>query len=70
MRLQIKHRYRHTDPDTGARVETRHHMTAEAAAASAMIDPELIADSRQQRYMPDNPNDPQFGPNFAKAPKR
>jgi hypothetical protein len=70
MHLLIKHRYRHTDPESGLRVETRHRMTAEAAAASSMIDPELIPESREQRYVPDNPNDPQFGPNFAKAPKR
>ncbi len=70
MKLLIKHRYRHTDPETGQRIETRHHMTEEAAAASTLIDPELIAESRQQRYVSDNPNDPQFGPLFAKAPKR
>lgn len=70
MKLQIKHRYRHTDPDTGQRIETRHRMTAEAAAASPMIDPEPIAESREALYVPDNPNDPQFGPNFSKAPKR
>ena len=70
VKLVIKHRYRHTAPDTGLRVETRHRMTAEAAAASTMIDPEPIAESREQRYVPDNPNDPQFGPLFSKAPKR
>jgi len=70
VKLLIKHRYRHTDPDTGQRVETRHHMTAESAAASPMIDPEPIVESREALYVPDNPNDPQFGPNFAKAPKR
>lgn len=70
MQLVVKHRYRHTDPESGLRVETRHRMTAEAAAASSMVDPELIPESREQRYVPDNPNDPQFGPHFAKAPKR
>jgi hypothetical protein len=70
VKLVIKHRYRHTDPDTGMRVETRHRMTAEAAAASAMIDPELIAESREERYVQENPNQPQFGPHFSKAPKR
>jgi hypothetical protein len=70
VKLLIKHRYRYTDPDTGVRVETRHRMTAEAAAASAMIDPELIAESREAVYVPDNPNENQFGPRFLKAPKR
>lgn len=70
MKLLIKHRYRHTDPDTGQWVETRHRMTAESAAASTMIDPEPIAESREELYVPDNPNDPRFGPNFTKAPKR
>ncbi len=70
MNLLIKHRYRHTDPATGQRVETRHHMTAEAAAASAMIDPEAIAETREARYVSDNPNAHQFGPNFSTAAKR
>ena len=70
MKLLIKHRYRYTDPDTGQRVETRHRMTAEAAMASPMIDPEAIEESREERYVPDNPNAHQFGPNFAVAAKR
>ena len=70
VKLVIRYRYRHTDSDSGARVETRHRMTAEAAAASAMIDPELIVESREERYVSENPNEPQFGPYFSKAPKR
>ena len=70
MKLLIKHRYRHTDPASGQRVETRHHMTAEAAAASEMVDAELIAETRDARYVSDNPNAHQFGPNFSTAAKR
>ena len=70
MKLLIKHRYSHADPATGRRVETRHHLTAEAAAASEMIDVEPIVATRQERYVPDNPNAHQFGPNFSTAAKR
>jgi hypothetical protein len=45
-------------------------MSAESAAATAMIDPELIPESREALYVPDNPNENQFGPRFLKAPKR
>jgi hypothetical protein len=70
MKLLIKHRYRHSDPVTGQRVETPHHMTAEAANASSMVDAEPIAETRQQRYVSDNPNAHQFGPNFSVAARR
>ena len=70
MKLLIKHRYRHTDLATGQRVETRHRMTAEAAAASDMVDAEPIAETREARYVSDNPNAHQFGPNFSTAAKR
>ena len=70
MKLIVKHRYRHTDPATGERLETRHRMTAEAAAASDMVDAELIADTREERYVKDNPNAHGFGPNFSTAAKR
>ena len=70
MKLLVKHRYRHTDPATGERVETRHHMTAEAAAASDMVDAEPVAESREERYVKDNPNAHGFGPNFSTAAKR
>jgi hypothetical protein len=70
MKLQVKYRYLHTDPATGQRVETRHRMTPEAAAASEMIDAEPVEASREQRYVPDNPNAHQFGPNFATAARR
>jgi hypothetical protein len=69
LKLLIKRRYRHTDPDTGERLETRHHPTAEAAA-SPLIDLEPIVESHEALYVSDNPNDPPFGPNFAMAPKR
>ena len=70
MKLIVKHRYRHTDPASGERIETRHRMTAEAAAASDMVDAELIADTREERYVKDNPNAHGFGPNFSTAAKR
>lgn len=55
-RLVVKHRYCHTDPVDGSRISTRHHMTAAAAAASEMLDAEAIADSREERYVAENPN--------------
>ena len=70
MKLLVKHRYTHTDPVTGQRIETRHRMTAEAAAASDMIDAEPIEATREARYVQDNPNANPFGPNFSLAPKR
>ena len=70
MKLQVKHRYRHTDPATGERIETRHHMTAEAAGASDMVDAEAIEETREERYVKDNPNAHGFGPNFATAARR
>jgi len=70
MKLLIKHRYRYSDPVTGERLETRHRMTAEAANASSMIDAEPIEETREQRYVSDNPNAHPFGPNFATAAKR
>ena len=54
--LVIKHRYSHTDPADGSRVSTRHHMTAAAAAASEMIDAQAIVESREERYVAENPN--------------
>ena len=62
MKLLVKYRYRHTDPVTGLRVETRHHLTPEAAGASDMIDAEAIEETRDQRYVKDNPNAHGFGP--------
>lgn len=55
-KLVVKHRYSHTDPFDGTRVSTRHHMTAAAAAASEMVDAVAITASREERYVPENPN--------------
>ena len=55
-KLVVKHRYSHTDPVDGTRVSTRHHTTAAAAAASPMVDAVAIADSREERYVPENPS--------------
>lgn len=55
-KMVVKHRYSHTDPLDGARVSTRHHMTAAAAAASEMVDAVVIADSRKELFVAENPN--------------
>ena len=56
LRLVVKHRYFHTDPVEGIRVSTRHHLTAQAAAASPMVDAVAIPESREERYVAENPN--------------
>jgi hypothetical protein len=55
-RLVVKHRYSYADVLEGTRVNTRHRMTAEAAAASEMVDAVPIAGSREERYVAENPN--------------
>jgi hypothetical protein len=54
--LVVKHRYSYTDAVAGTRVNTRHRMTVEAAAASKMVDAIAIAESRVERYVAENPN--------------
>jgi hypothetical protein len=60
MRLLIKHRYAHFDPETGQQLETKYGMTAEAAAGSRMVKPILIAESRAEHYVSDGPADAGF----------
>jgi hypothetical protein len=60
MRLLIKHRYTHFDPETGQKLETKFGMTAEAAAGSRMVKPRVIDDSRTEHYVSDSPTDAGF----------
>ena len=48
MKLLVKHRYSYINGDTGQRVETQYHMTAEAAAASKMFKAALIPETREE----------------------
>ena len=60
MRLLIKHRYTHFDPETGQKLETKYGMTAEAAAVSRMVKPKVIDDSRTEHYVSDSPTNTGF----------
>ncbi len=55
MRLLIKHRYTHIDPETGQKLETRFAMSAEAAAGARMLRPQIIPESRTEHYVSDSP---------------
>ena len=57
MRMLIKHRYTHIDPETGQKLETAYGMTAEAAAGSRMLKPRIIAESRTEHFVSDAPID-------------
>ena len=57
MKLLIKHRYTHIDPETGQQRETKYGMTTEAAAGSRMLKPRIIPESRTEHYVSDSPGD-------------
>ena len=55
MRILIKHRYTHIDPETGQTLETSYGMTADAAAGSRMLKPRIIVESRTEHFVSDAP---------------
>lgn len=67
MRLLIKHRYTHIDPETGQKLETTYGMTAEAAAGSRMLKPKIIPESRAEHFVSDSPADSGFSRNRSAA---
>ena len=60
MKLLIKHRYTHIDPQTGQQLETRYGMTTEAAAGAKMLKPRIIPESRTEHYVSDGSGDTRF----------
>ena len=70
MKLLVKHRYTYLNSDTGERVETRFHMTAEAAAASRMFKAEVIPETREDHYVSDDPDANRFARTFFAPEKR
>jgi hypothetical protein len=70
MKLLVKHRYSHVDADTGEKLETRFHMTAEAAATSKMVKPQLIAESREEHYLSDSLPPNRFSAAFLSSQNR
>lgn len=68
MKLLVKHRYTYINADTGERVETRFHMTAEAAIASKMLKATLIPETREEHYVSDSPVANRFSSTFLSAP--
>ena len=64
MKLLVKHRYSYINADTGQRVETRFHMTAEAATAAKMLKATLIPETREEHYVSDSPVANRFSSTF------
>lgn len=70
MKLLVKHRYSYINADTGQRVETRFHMTAEAAIASKMLKAALIPETREEHCVPDGADADRTASTFSSAENR
>lgn len=70
MKLLVKHRYSYINADTGERVETRFHMTAEAAAGAKMQKAVLIPETREEHFIADVPDTNRFARTFHAAENR
>ncbi len=70
MKLLVKHRYSYINGDTGQRVETQYHISAEAAAASKMLKAALIPETREEHYIEEVTNAHRFAPGFVSGANR
>lgn len=70
MKLLVKHRYSYINAETGQRVETRFHMTAEAAIASKMLKAALIPETREEHFVSDEPDGNRLARPFSSAENR
>ena len=70
MKLLVKHRYSYINGDTGQRVETLYHITAEAAAASKMLKGALIPETREEHYIEEVTDAHRFAAGFVSGAHR
>ena len=64
MKLLVKHRYSYINGDTGQRVETQYHITAEAAASSRMLKPVLLPETREEHCIEEVVASHRFAPSL------
>ncbi len=64
MKILIKHRYSYINAETGQRMETRFHMTAEAAVASKMLKAQILPETREEHFVSDAPDTNRFAGDF------
>lgn len=70
MKMLVKHRYSYINADTGQRMETRFHMTAEAAVASKMFKAQILPETREEHFVSDAPDTNRFASDFSSDANR